>query len=112
MPDATDRCTCSFHMKSSIALQHYGIRAPRIDPHGAQATGPIPVTLAADVRGADIRYTLDGSSPTRSSLRYRKPLRITESATLKARAFSKGMTPSRIRKAEFRIVPADKKPGK
>jgi hypothetical protein len=31
MPDATDRCTCSYLIKASVALQPYGTRAPAED---------------------------------------------------------------------------------
>jgi len=32
MPDATDRCTCSYLIKASIALQPYGVRTPESKP--------------------------------------------------------------------------------
>ena len=35
MPDATDRCTCSYLNKASIALGPLGQRPPGAAPHGA-----------------------------------------------------------------------------
>ena len=42
------------------------------------------VTLEADNPNAEIRYTLDGSSPTAKSKLYTEPLKLSESATVKA----------------------------
>ena len=49
---------------------------------------PITVTLAAPLEpGAEIRYTLDGSSPTPNSLLYSKPLVVSNTTGLRAAAF-------------------------
>jgi len=45
------------------------------------------VRLSASLPGAEIRYTLDGSAPTRSSPLYEGPLGIDASCTLRAAAF-------------------------
>lgn len=55
-----------------------------------------PVTMGSATQGAKIYYTLDGSEPTEKSTLYTAPFTLTESATVKARAFKQGMTPSRI----------------
>jgi hypothetical protein len=44
--------------------------------------------------GADIRYTLDGSVPGKSDPRYEKPIKLTGTAVLRARAFKEGFTRS------------------
>lgn len=52
---------------------------------------PITVTLSTPLQpGAEIRYTVDGSVPTLSSMRYTEPLRVTESTRLRAVAFREG----------------------
>jgi hypothetical protein len=43
---------------------------------------------------ADIRYTLDGSTPDESSLRYEKPVKIDETTFVRAKAFKSGAHPS------------------
>jgi len=45
------------------------------------------VTMAPSMPGVTLRYTLDGTVPTADSTLYAKPLTLTETATVKARAF-------------------------
>ncbi len=52
----------------------------------------------------DIRYTLDGSEPTRESPRYEGPIEIERSATVRARAFGEGGAESRAAEATYRLV--------
>lgn len=101
MPDATDRCTCSYLVKASIALEPWGLNAPLSSPSGGVSATPLEVTLAADA--PDIRYTLDGSAPTADSARYAGPITVSKTATLKARAFGKGIPPSQVSEASFVI---------
>ncbi|MGD8240981.1 MAG: PQQ-binding-like beta-propeller repeat protein, partial [Armatimonadota bacterium] len=105
MPDATDRCSCSYLIKSSIALQPWGVRPPAISPNGAAARDAVQVALAADAPGATIRYTLDGSSPMETSPRYTTPVTVAETSTLRARAFVRGQPPSEVTEASFTIDP-------
>jgi len=105
MPDATDRCKCSFHMKASIALHPYGVRAPRISPGGGTFDKPVTVRLAAGAEGVDIRYTLDGRTPTLDSKPYTGSITVSETATLKTRAFRAGRPPSPINSAAFTVAP-------
>ncbi len=52
----------------------------------------------------DIRYTLDGSEPTRESPRYAGPIELERSATIRARAFGEGGAESRAAEATYRLV--------
>jgi len=45
---------------------------------------PISLKISSYLKGATIHYTLDGSVPSLSSKIYKRPLRLTESATVKA----------------------------
>jgi alpha-mannosidase len=54
------------------------------------------VALKANPENAEIRYTLDGGDPGPSSPLYRGPFTLTETATLKARAFSPDMRDSQL----------------
>jgi len=64
------------------------VAAVRMSPAGGLAIDPLEVTLSTDQPGAEIRYTVDGSEPTRAALRYIKPLRLAATATVKARVFT------------------------
>lgn len=101
MPDATDRCRCSYLNKASIALAPYGLRPPTITPGGASRREPFQVQLTCDAENAEIRYTLDGSSPTADSSLYTGPLKIEDVASLRARAFAPQLPPSSVASAEF-----------
>jgi hypothetical protein len=54
----------------------------------------LSITIACPTTGADLRYTLDGSVPTQSSLQYSAPLQISSTTTLSAVAFATGLSPS------------------
>ncbi|MBQ7061846.1 MAG: chitobiase/beta-hexosaminidase C-terminal domain-containing protein [Bacteroidales bacterium] len=55
---------------------------------------PMTITLRHANPKAEIRYTLDGSTPDESSLLYKKPFVIEHSSYVKAKAFMKDATPS------------------
>ncbi|NJL75712.1 MAG: metallophosphoesterase [Saprospiraceae bacterium] len=60
------------------------------------------VQLEAAFEGLEIRYTLDGSEPSRSSTLYSKPFILSESAILVARAYTQDGRASRLNKMQFR----------
>ena len=61
------------------------------------------VTMKTDVKGAEIKYTLDGSEPTEDSETYIEPITISESSYVKAVTYRKGMTLSDAAEAEVII---------
>jgi uncharacterized repeat protein (TIGR03806 family) len=67
---------------------------PKISPAAGTYNKPIQVSLAVGEPGADIRYTVDGSAPTASDMKYEKPLEITGPTVVRARAFKEGLTRS------------------
>jgi len=58
-------------------------------------------------QGADIRYTTDGSEPDANSLLYTNPISVTETVTIKVKAFLDAYTPSDTITGEFVIDLAD-----
>jgi uncharacterized repeat protein (TIGR03806 family) len=66
---------------------------PEISPAGGSLTNAVEVTLSS-VPGATIRYTIDGTVPTKSDLLYDKPIRLNGPTILRARAFKPGFTRS------------------
>ena len=69
---------------------------------------PIVVTLTTPLQpGSDIRYTLDGSRPTASSLRYTEPLTFTATTHLRTTAYRAGVPVCRESEGTFvRMNPA------
>ena len=67
---------------------------PEISPPGGTFAGPVEVSLAMSEPGSDIRYTLDGTVPGASDMRYESPIKLTGPAVLRARAFKDGFTRS------------------
>jgi hypothetical protein len=74
---------------------------PRITPTGGNYTMPLEVSLSSSEPGADIHYTLDGSTPAASDPRYEKPIELTGTAIVRARAFKQGYTRSIVSQGVF-----------
>jgi hypothetical protein len=67
---------------------------PAMSPEGGTFGGPVEVALTEREPGADIRYTLDGSVPGPSDMRYENPIELTGPAVVRARAYKDGFTRS------------------
>jgi mono/diheme cytochrome c family protein len=67
---------------------------PAMAPAGGTFAGPVEVVLSTSEPGAEIRYTLDGSTPGPSDARYERPVKLTGPAVLRARAYKDGFTRS------------------
>jgi hypothetical protein len=65
------------------------------------------VVLSCAVPDATIRYTADGTEPVESSSRYTKPVHISETAILKAKAFKSGWTPSQTATSAYTMSISD-----
>jgi len=63
---------------------------PEIDPLNAYFRDELNVNLECQTKDAEIYYTLDNSSPTKNSLLFNEPVRISNSTMLRARAFKDG----------------------
>lgn len=78
---------------------------PRVEiaPQVRAFLGSTEVTLRPSLEGAEVRYTLDGSAPTKTSSLYEGPLLLEQTKTLRAMAFAEknpGLVEAR---AEFSI---------
>jgi mono/diheme cytochrome c family protein len=67
---------------------------PSMSPEGGTFGGPVEVSLTEREPGADIRYTLDGSVPGPSDMRYETPIELTGPVVVRARAYKDGFTRS------------------
>lgn len=75
--------------------------SPDIHPRGAIFNKSVDISLTSHTPGAEIRYTVDGSEPGPGSTRYDKPFVLSQSATVRARAFKTGMKTSTVREERF-----------
>ncbi len=93
---------------SNVMSSTYTITGTVATPTSSQPNGIIDygsqVILSTTTTGATIRYTVDGSDPTESSLIYNSPITITQSLTLKAKAFKSGYLPSQISTYNYQVL--------
>ena len=81
------------------------VATPTITPAGGTFTNSGLVKLSCATTGATIRYTLDGSVPTSSSAAYKKTgILLTNSATLKAKAFKTNLADGALATATFTVI--------
>jgi len=79
-------------------------RTPEINGPAAQFFRPIEVEIGSG--GGEVRYTLDGSVPTKSSARYRGPIELSDTTTVRAATFANGTMVSGVAEARFeRVLP-------
>ena len=76
---------------------------PSISPNGGAFNDPVSVTLSSTTGGAEIRYTLDGTTPNESSPLYTGPVTVSSSSVLNARAYGNDLAPSSVSSATFTI---------
>jgi glucose/arabinose dehydrogenase/sugar lactone lactonase YvrE len=81
--------------------------APVFDPASGPITNGTWITMTSPTPGAKIRYTIDGTQPTATSLRYTNRIRITGNTTVKAITFARGYKPSPIASVFFARVKAE-----
>jgi uncharacterized repeat protein (TIGR02543 family) len=77
---------------------------PTASPGVGAVVSSTPITLACTTVGADIYYTLDGSTPSTSSAKYNVPIFITPPLTIKAIAVKAGMNNSGILSAAYTLA--------
>jgi len=91
-----------------IIMTDYGddetVARPVFSPAGGSFFEPVTVSITTSTPGAAIYYTLDGEDPTEESILFVDPFVISETTTVKARAFLEGMNPSSVATANFVIV--------
>ena len=76
----------------------------KVSPAYAEFYPTQEVTLSCPIEDAEIRYTIDGSDPTASSLLYESPITITASTVVKAAAFKSGVIVSAIASGNYVYV--------
>ena len=74
---------------------------------GTEVAHSLDITITSATEGATVRYTLDGSDPSAESAVYSGVITLTQSATVKAKAFKADLLPSFTASAIFSIASAD-----
>lgn len=87
-----------------IFVNETTLPTPTIGPASGTYNGQVTVSMYSTVQGAEIRYTLDGSTPTEQSTLFTNPFALNSSATVKARAFLEGYTESPTAEATYTIT--------
>lgn len=70
------------------------VAAPQFSLPQGHYESAITVSISTSTEGTTIRYTLDGSEPNENSPIYVQPIYISDTTTLKAKAFKSGMEAS------------------
>ena len=101
----------SNYYPSTVAENMFNVTLakPKFSPNGGNITTNDEVTLSHDLKGVDIYYTIDGTTPTDDMEEYAKPFCIknkTGSVTVKAIAMKDGLK-SKIAEQVFNVRDAD-----
>ena len=81
--------------------QQETVATPTFTPEEGTYYEPQSVSISCATDGATICYTTDGTEPTENSSQYSVPLTISETTTLKAKAFKSGYTASAVATATY-----------
>ncbi len=100
----TSQQPVQLYKKNNGSQQQETVATPTFDPAAGTYYESQSVSLNCATDGAVIRYTLDGSDPTESSTEYSTALNISETTTVKAKAWKEGYEASDIASAEYIIV--------
>ncbi len=80
------------------------VKAPAFSPAGGIYTSAQNVTISSETSGADIYYTIDGSTPTKDSgKKYTGPISVEKTMTIKAIAVKTDMADSDVSSATYTI---------
>ena len=79
------------------------VATPTFSPDEGTYTETQSVSISCATDGATLRYTTDGTEPTTSSTAYTEPLSISETTTVKAKAWKDGCTESGTATATYTI---------
>ncbi|MBA3845234.1 MAG: chitobiase/beta-hexosaminidase C-terminal domain-containing protein, partial [Planctomycetes bacterium] len=76
---------------------------PVLLPRAGKYVAPLLVVAAPGPPGVTLRFTMDGSDPSESSWSWPGPLAITDTTTVRVRAFQPGRQPSAVASATYQI---------
>jgi hypothetical protein len=91
-----DNSNFASYLNSDLLIEPVAAPQPPVNPdiafypNGGLYTNSVSVTLSNALGFGQIRYTIDGSSPSASSLLYAGPIILTTNATVRAQAYFNG----------------------
>ncbi|WP_302626360.1 discoidin domain-containing protein [uncultured Eubacterium sp.] len=91
---------------SIYEMEVYGAlkaEAPVVSPMSGIYTESQTVTMSTTVKGAEVKYTLDGSVPTENSATFIEPIKLDKSTIVRAATYRKGMILSDVTESEIII---------
>nr|MBC9201132.1 chitobiase/beta-hexosaminidase C-terminal domain-containing protein [Paenibacillus sp. PL91] len=96
-------------LDSDVVSYAYTINAPIVEkptPNMEAGTHStfLSIELSTSTAGADIYYTVDGTTPTRNSTKYMNPIAVTKTTTVKAIAFKEEWVDSDVATLAYAIV--------
>ena len=89
---------------SELHVDQLKLLKPEINPSGIHFDKKLSVTINSPMEGTEIRYTIDGSTPTEKSLLYNGPIEVNNTSTLKVRTFKNNHIPSEINIADYELL--------
>ncbi|MBI2841972.1 MAG: chitobiase/beta-hexosaminidase C-terminal domain-containing protein [Armatimonadetes bacterium] len=91
-------------LKYGLTTDYGRVPDPEFNPGADAYDGAISVEITCEAPGATIRYTTDGSDPTTNSAEYNGSVTVSQSLTLKAKAWKDGYIESSVASADYVIV--------
>ena len=91
-------------LPSSLCGQYTIVSSPTLSVLAGNYSTPQNISISTSTAGVTIRYTLDGTTPDETSSIYSKPILISSTTTLKARAFKTNLAPSTTTTAIYTIT--------
>jgi hypothetical protein len=88
----------------TVALANLGYLPPRVANRAGIFVDRTAVELVASDTASELRYTVDGSDPTSESTLYESPFEITQTTTIKTRAYWPDGTASRTSTYTLELV--------
>ncbi len=106
LPSTAPTSTSRLYIDSVVVFGVPGIvadvvEAPVIAPNSGLFLDEVEVSMTCATEDAEIRYTLDGSTPDENSTLYTDPFTISSTTTVKAKAWKEGMTASNVTTATY-----------
>ncbi len=88
---------------STYTINIPSVATPTFNPPGGTYTAVQSVSISCATPGATIRYTTNGNEPTENSNHYSSPISISNTTTIKAKAFKTGYLPSQTASSIYTV---------